>query len=503
MPAASTRTGCAGGRTAGLRVNTATDEEEVSILDAIQVGDTLVDPRTGNRYVLHLISPCASEEQRCSLRNPDTRGFILCSIEALSRFEHRPQKRKLNRHRVGAPHAIHASQERDATPHRSAGQQDDGAQGSSASQLAQSTSASRGESDTPRRNASPARGAPHGNNASPVRGAPHADYASPRVDDPQRRHASQRCGDTPSVGASPKPYDTPKKDASPIQSVYLAAPFAPYLIPCIDCRVEHVFDWNGRHKLRCPSCSGETRRGAGDTQRACASHSASAPQTTQASHPTSDPHDNNASPRCDVTPTSDASPPPSAPPTERASHCQRDTHTKCAPHRSVDDHALRASHPFSDSQQGDAGHRWNDAQENRASHGTHDTPEAGASHRSVDDQAPRASQAPSAPHLSNADPWAEAEAHARAQIAKHNRPRELTDYTAEELGRLVDPEHYPWEPGRPVWVLLHPDYRGRAREAFLERAAIMEYDAELPRAIAEYLAYRLLERRIQKAGLIR
>ena len=61
----------------------------------------------------------------------------------------------------------------------------------------------------------------------------------------------------------------------------------------------------------------------------------------------------------------------------------------------------------------------------------------------------------------------------------------------------------PWGNGKPFWLSLAPRLRVAAREAYEERAAIMEYDGELIRAEAEHRAYKAVLERAQRAGLVR
>ena len=50
----------------------------------------------------------------------------------------------------------------------------------------------------------------------------------------------------------------------------------------------------------------------------------------------------------------------------------------------------------------------------------------------------------------------------------------------------------PWHPGRPLWARLPAEAAIHCREDYEERAAVFEYDADLPRADAEAKAYALV-----------
>lgn len=60
----------------------------------------------------------------------------------------------------------------------------------------------------------------------------------------------------------------------------------------------------------------------------------------------------------------------------------------------------------------------------------------------------------------------------------------------------------PWGKGRPFWFRLDSRLRAAAQEAWAERAAIMEYHGNAPRAAAEHRAYAIVEGKAKEAGLI-
>ena len=64
------------------------------------------------------------------------------------------------------------------------------------------------------------------------------------------------------------------------------------------------------------------------------------------------------------------------------------------------------------------------------------------------------------------------------------------------------PRTRPWTPCRPIWTVLPPQERAAAREDFVERAAIMEYDGGNSRGTAELAAYAFLVERLHREGKI-
>lgn len=78
-------------------------------------------------------------------------------------------------------------------------------------------------------------------------------------------------------------------------------------------------------------------------------------------------------------------------------------------------------------------------------------------------------------------------------------PAQTTPPATEEQGPIYSGR--PWGDGQPFWLALRDRLRVAAREAWEERAAIMEYDGEMSRVVAEHRAYELLVEKARAAGL--
>jgi hypothetical protein len=72
----------------------------------------------------------------------------------------------------------------------------------------------------------------------------------------------------------------------------------------------------------------------------------------------------------------------------------------------------------------------------------------------------------------------------------------------DEIGDF-DQHKPPWGDAKPLWDHLStPKLRAAAKEAYDERAAIIEYDGEQPRFVAEQEAYREIADKAVNAGLV-
>lgn len=81
--------------------------------------------------------------------------------------------------------------------------------------------------------------------------------------------------------------------------------------------------------------------------------------------------------------------------------------------------------------------------------------------------------------------------------------REENMSAKDEIGDF-DHAKPPWGDRKPLWDHLStPKLRQAARDSYEERAAIIEYDAEQPRFVAEQEAYRELADKAVEAGLVK
>jgi hypothetical protein len=107
------------------------------------------------------------------------------------------------------------------------------------------------------------------------------------------------------------------------------------------------------------------------------------------------------------------------------------------------------------------------------------------------------------PPITEEQAAAEAHEYASTQVREYASTREEESVSAKDDVGNFDQHKPPWGEKKPLWEQLEdPRHRQAAKEAYDERAAIMEHDGEQPKLVAEDEAYREVADKAVDAKLV-